>query len=171
MTVDPERVVPDAKLSLKRGAVAPWAKSTSPYYGQTLDALARHFGVKMDTKWELLPPEMRDAVLYGTDKTDITFSYNDGTRSYSVTKPFEGVVRNLERRFKETESEWAREEISRFMGATPCKACNGARLKPEALAVKVAHETIFSRVGAVDPRREDLVSRRCPRSSTPSATR
>ena len=142
MTVDPERVIPDGKLSLKRGAVAPWAKSTSPYYGQTLEALAKHFRVKMDTKWELLTEEMRNAVLYGTGKTDVTFAYHDGSRSYSVTKPFEGVVRNLERRFRETDSEWAREEISRFMGASPCASCNGARLKPEALAVKVAHETI-----------------------------
>ncbi|MCW6511133.1 excinuclease ABC subunit UvrA [Lichenifustis flavocetrariae] len=142
MTVDPERVVPDAKLSLKRGAVAPWAKSTSPYYEQTLEALAKHFKARMDTKWESLPQALRDAVLFGTGKTEITFSYNDGARSYAVTKPFEGVVRNLERRFKETESEWAREEISRFMGASPCDACHGARLKPEALAVKIAGETI-----------------------------
>ena len=142
MTVDPERVIPDAKLSLKRGAVAPWAKSTSPYYGQTLEALAKHYKCKMETKWDALPEAMRQAVLFGTGKEDVTFTYNDGARAYAVTKPFEGVVRNLERRFKETESEWAREEISRFMGATPCTACNGARLKPEALAVKIDHETI-----------------------------
>ena len=142
MTVDPERVIPDPKLSLKRGAVAPWAKSTSPYYGQTLDAIARHFKVKAETKWELLPEPVRHVVLFGSGKDDITFSYDDGARSYSVTKPFEGVVKNLERRFKETDSEWAREEISRFMGATPCQACHGARLKPEALAVKIAGETI-----------------------------
>ena len=142
MKVDPERVVPDPKLSLKRGAIAPWAKSTSPYYGQTLEAIAQHFGVKLDTRWQALPQEVRDVVLFGSGKTEIKFTYDDGNRSYSVTKTFEGVVRNLDRRFKETESEWAREEISRYMGASPCPACDGARLKPEAMAVKVGGETI-----------------------------
>ena len=142
MKVDPERVVPDPKLSLKRGAIAPWAKSTSPYYGQTLDAITRHYGVKLDTRWDALPDAVRDTILFGSGKVEIKFTYDDGNRAYSVTKAFEGVVRNLDRRFKETESEWAREEISRFMGASPCPACNGARLKPEALAVKIGGETI-----------------------------
>ena len=142
MTVDPERVVPDPKLSLKRGAVAPWAKSSSPYYGQTLDALARHYKVKPETRWEALPQSVRDAVLFGSGEEPIRFAYDDGNRSYSVTKPFEGVVRSLDRRFKETDSDWVREEIARYMGAVPCATCGGARLKPEALAVRVADRTI-----------------------------
>ena len=144
MTVDAERVVPDAKLTMRRGAIVPWAKSSSPYYGQTLEALARHHKVKMDTRWEALPQAFRDVVLYGSGEEPIRFAYDDGNRSYSVTKPFEGVVRSLDRRFKESDSEWAREEISRFMGAVPCAACGGARLKPEALAVRVADRTISS---------------------------
>ncbi len=142
MTVDPERVVPDPKLSLKRGAIAPWAKSSSPYYAQTLESIARHYHVKTETRWEVLPERVREVVLFGSGKEEIKFGYDDGSRAYGVTKPFEGVVRSLDRRFKETESEWAREEISRYMGAVPCPACNGARLKPEALAVRVSDATI-----------------------------
>ncbi len=142
MKIDPDRVIPDPKLTLKRGAVAPWAKSSSPYYMQTLDALARHFKVRLDTRWDALPENVRAAILFGSGPDEIKFSYDDGTRAYGVTKPFEGVVCSLERRFKETESEWAREEIGRFMGAAPCPACRGARLKPEALAVKIAQQTI-----------------------------
>ena len=142
MRVDPERVVPDPRLTLRRGAVAPWAKSTTPYYVQTLDALGQHYGFKLDTHWEKLPKAARDVILYGTGKEAVRFSYDDGVRAYGVTKPFEGVVRNLERRYKETESEFAREEIGRYMGATPCEACKGARLKPEALAVKVDGQTV-----------------------------
>ena len=136
-TVDPDLVVPDPALSLRKGAVAPWAKSSSPYYMQTLEALARHYGFRLDQTFSSLPVAARDAILHGSGKVPITFAYQDGLRSYEVKKPFEGVVRNLQRRFQETESEWAREEISRFMSATPCAACAGFRLKPEALAVKI----------------------------------
>ena len=142
MTVDPERVVPDPKLTLKRGAIAPWAKSSSPYYAQTLESLARHYKFKLDLRWELLPERIRDILLFGSGAEDVRFNYDDGARAYGVTKPFEGVVKSLDRRFKETESEFAREEISRYMGAVPCAACAGARLKPEALAVRVADRTI-----------------------------
>ncbi len=157
MKVDPERVVPDGRLSLQRGAIAPWAKSTSPYYGQTLDAITRHFGAKMNTPWNTLPEEVRDTILFGSGKTEIKFTYNDGNRTYSVTKPFEGVVRNLDRRFKETDSEWAREEISRYMGASPCPACNGARLKPEALGRESRWRDDRGHLGPVDHRRQSLV--------------
>ena len=142
MTVDPERVVPDVTLTLKRGAVAPWAKSTTPYYAQTLEALAKHYGFKMETRWNALPQNAREAILFGSGEDAVRFQYNDGARAYGVTKPFEGVVRSLDRRFKETDSEFIREEISRYMGAVPCPACAGARLKPEAMAVKVAGSTI-----------------------------
>jgi excinuclease ABC subunit A len=141
-TIDPDLVVPDASLTLKRGAIAPWAKSTSPYYGQTLDALAKHFGFSLTKPWSDLPEKARNVILYGSGSESVAFRYDDGLRSYEVRKPFEGVITNLERRYKETDSDWAREDIGRFMSETPCIACEGARLKPEALAVKVAGETI-----------------------------
>lgn len=137
MRIDPEMIVPDHSLSLKKGAIAPWAKSTSPYYGQTLDALARHFGFSTTKPWSELPQSARDAILFGTGTEAVRMAYNDGLRAYEVKKPFEGVITNMERRWKETESDWAREEIGRFMSETPCAACNGFRLKPEALAVKL----------------------------------
>jgi excinuclease ABC subunit A len=142
MTVDPMLVVPDESLTLRGGAVAPWAKSSSPYYGQTLDALGRHFGFKLTTPWKDLPEAGRNAILFGTGSAPVRFAYDDGLRAYEVNKPFEGVVRNLERRWKETDSDWAREEIGRYMSETPCAACSGFRLKPEALAVKIAGEHI-----------------------------
>ncbi|MBV8598212.1 MAG: excinuclease ABC subunit UvrA, partial [Actinobacteria bacterium] len=137
LRVDPSLVVPDPKLTLKRGAIAPWAKSSSPYYLQTLDALAKHYKFRLDKPWSELPEEARQAILHGSGAEEIRFAYDDGLRSYEVRKPFEGVVTNLERRYKETESDWSREEIERYMSATPCDACSGFRLKPEALAVKI----------------------------------
>ncbi len=137
-TVDPELVVPDPKLSLRKGAIAPWARSTSPYYLQTLESLAKHYKFRLDAPFEDLPERVQEIILYGSGEDVIRFSYNDGLRSYDVKKPFEGVISNLDRRYHETESEWAREEISRYMTATPCSACKGYRLKPEALAVKIA---------------------------------
>ena len=135
--VDPELVVPDPAVTLRKGAIAPWAKSTSPYYAQTLESLGKHYKFRLDSPFEKLPKKAQDAILFGSGDEAIRFSYDDGLRAYDVKKPFEGVVRNLERRYLETESEWAREEISRYMGATPCAACSGYRLKPEALAVKI----------------------------------
>jgi excinuclease ABC subunit A len=135
--VDADLVVPNAKLTLRKGAVAPWARSTSPYYQQTLEALGKHYKFRMDTPFENLPKKAQEVILYGSDEEPIRFSYDDGLRAYDVKKPFEGVVRNLERRYLETESEWAREEIGRYMAATPCTPCKGYRLKPEALAVRV----------------------------------
>ncbi len=137
LRVDPTLVVPDPKLTLKRGAIAPWSKSSSPYYLQTLDALAKHYRFRLDKPWAELPEAGRHAILYGSGAEEIRFAYDDGLRAYEVRKPFEGVVSNLERRYKETESEWSRDEIQRYMSATPCEACHGFRLKPEALAVKI----------------------------------
>ncbi len=136
-TVDPELIVPDPKLTLRKGAIAPWARSSSPYYMQTLEALARHFKFRLDARFETLPQEIRDMLFYGSGKESVRFSYEDGFRSHETQKPFEGVIRNLERRYRETESEWSREEIGRYMTATPCSVCHGARLRPEALAVKI----------------------------------
>ncbi len=140
--VDPELIVPNPGLSLRKGAIAPWAKSASPFYMQTLEALAKHYQFRLDTAFAKLPEEIQKILLFGSGKESVPISYADGARAYEVKKPFEGVVRNLERRFKETESEWTREEIGRFMSAKPCAACNGFRLKPEALAVKIAGEHI-----------------------------
>ncbi|WP_349368048.1 excinuclease ABC subunit UvrA [Salinarimonas sp.] len=138
MRIDPDLIVPDESATLKRGAIAPWAKSTSPYYGQTLDALAKHYGFKTSVAWRDLPSRAREVILYGSGGEAVRMAYDDGLRAYEVKKPFEGVIPNLERRYKETESDWAREEISRYMSETPCAACGGKRLKPEALAVKIA---------------------------------
>ncbi|WP_084572715.1 excinuclease ABC subunit UvrA [Methylocapsa aurea] len=136
-TVDAELIVPDPKLTLRKGAIAPWAKSSSPYYQQTLEALGRHFKFRLDARFESLPEEIKNVLFYGSGQDSVRFSYEDGLRSYEVNKPFEGIIRNLERRYRETESEWAREEIGRFMTATPCGVCEGNRLRPEALAVKI----------------------------------
>ena len=137
LTVDDSLVVPNPKLTLRQGAIAPWAKSSSPYYLQTLEALGRRYKFRLDKPWSALPDEARQVILHGSDADEIRFAYDDGLRAYEVNKPFEGVVANLERRYKETESEWSREEIQRYMTATPCEACHGFRLKPEALAVKI----------------------------------
>jgi excinuclease ABC subunit A len=135
-------VVPDERLSLADGAIAPWSGAQSPYYDQTLQSLARHFKVTTKTPWRDLPQAVRDAVLSGTGDTAVELTYKDGVRAYSVTKPFEGVLRNLERRFKETDSAWVREELSRYQAEKPCAACTGARLKPQALSVRVAGKNI-----------------------------
>jgi excinuclease ABC subunit A len=137
MFFDPDLVVPDERLSLKEGAVRPWASSSSQYYDQTLDSLARHFKVSTNTPWRELPEKVRHAILFGSGGQAVTMRYDDGLRSYQTTKPFEGVVPNLERRWRETDSAWVREELSRFQTTTLCDACKGDRLKPEALAVKL----------------------------------
>ena len=136
--IDPIAVVPDGGLTLYKGAIAPWSKTSSPYYTQTLEAIARHYGFKMSDVWNGLPKEAKQVILYGTGDEVITFEYDDGLRSYKTKKPFEGVIPNLERRYKETDSNWAREEIEKFQSVTNCDACGGYRLKPEALAVKIA---------------------------------
>ncbi len=139
MKFEANLVVPDGALSLSKGAVAPWAKtgSTSPYYMQTLQALTKHYGASMDASWDALPFEVQHAVLYGTDLEEITFVYDDGLRTYKTKKVFEGVVGNIERRWRETDSSWVREELSRFQSDHPCDACGGYRLKPQAKAVKI----------------------------------
>jgi excinuclease ABC subunit A len=135
--IDPNLIVPDGSLSLKDGAILPWSKTSAPYYQQTLSAVVKHYGASTGTAWDELPFEVQHAVLYGTGKASITFVYDDGLRTYKSTKPFEGVIGNLERRYKETESAGMREEIERYMSQAPCLACNGYRLKPETLAVKI----------------------------------
>ena len=136
---EPDLVVPDENLSLNRGAIAPWARTsaTSPYYQQTLEALARAYRQPMTKPWKSLPDDFHNVILYGSGEDEITFTYDDGVRHYSTTRPFEGVITNIERRWRETESSWVRDELSRFQSDQPCEACTGYRLKPQALAVKI----------------------------------
>ena len=134
---DADLVVPDHDKTLKEGAVAPWAKGPSPLYAQTLEALAKHYKCKITAPWKELSKDLRNAILHGT-KDPIRFVYDDGVRRYETTKNFEGVLPNLERRWKETDSAWVREELERYQSEAPCPTCEGKRLKPEALAVKVA---------------------------------
>ena len=139
--IDPEAIVPDQTLSLREGAIVPWAKSgtSSPYYTQTLESLAEHYGFSLNDPWHDLDAKAQKIILYGSNKEPVKFTYDDGTRSFKTTKPFEGVVGNLERRYRETDSSWMREEIEKFQSKTHCETCGGYRLKPEALAVKIAN--------------------------------
>ena len=134
---DPEMVVPDERKNLREGAVAPWANSSSQYYMQALDSLARHYKFSLTMPWQDLPKKFRDVILFGSGEEAVTMSFDDGVRSYKTTKPFEGVITNMDRRFRETDSSWVREELGRFQSTSPCEACEGRRLKPEALAVKI----------------------------------
>jgi len=154
---DPQLVVPNEALSLKQGAVVPWAKSNppSPYYMQVLASLAAEFGFSLETPWQDLPVEVRIVILHGTAGRPVALTFTDGKKSYTVQKAFEGVIGNLNRRMLQTESAWMREELGKFQTAQPCETCDGKRLKPEALAVKVGGEDIstvtrFSVAAAVD---------------------
>jgi excinuclease ABC subunit A len=136
--IDAELIIPDRNATLRKGAIAPWSRSSSPYYTQTLEALAKFYKFGLDAKWKELPKKVQDAILYGSGEDVIRFVYDDGMRSYETKKPFEGVITNLERRYRETDSDWARADLAKYFTDVPCSACHGFRLKPEALAVKVA---------------------------------
>ncbi|WP_029584403.1 excinuclease ABC subunit UvrA [Bradyrhizobium sp. URHD0069] len=140
--IDEDLVIPDKELTLRKGAIAPWAKSSSPYYIQTLTALGKFYKFTLDTKWKDLPKKTQNAILHGSGEDEIKFSYEDGVRSYDTKKPFEGVITNIDRRYRETESEWAREELAKYFSDIPCEACHGHRLKPEALCVKIGGKHI-----------------------------
>ncbi len=143
LAFDADLVIPDKDKSLHHGAVAPWGRGpSSPLYTQTLQALSRHYGFSMDQAWFELPEVARKVVLQGTGAEKVKFTYDDQTRKYEVSKVFEGVLPNLERRWKETDSAWVREELGRYQSETPCEVCRGARLKPEALAVKIGARNI-----------------------------
>ncbi|WP_423142062.1 excinuclease ABC subunit UvrA [Parablastomonas sp. CN1-191] len=141
---DPQLVVPNENLSLKQGAVVPWAKSNppSPYYMQVLASLAKEFGFDLTTAWGELPESAQDTILHGTRGRAVPLTFQDGRKSYTVKKAFEGVIGNLNRRMLQTESAWMREELGKFQTAQPCEVCHGKRLKPEALSVKIAGEDI-----------------------------
>jgi excinuclease ABC subunit A len=137
---DPQLVVPNEALSLKKGAVVPWAKSNppSPYYMQVLASLARAYDFSLDTPWNALLPDQRLIILHGTGGLPVALTFKDGRKEYTVNKAFEGVIGNLNRRLLQTDSAWMREELSKFQTSQPCETCHGARLKPEALSVKIA---------------------------------
>jgi excinuclease ABC subunit A len=135
---DERLVVPDQSLSLAQGAIAPWAKSKSPYITQTIDALSKHYGFDKKTKWKDLPQKVQNLFLYGSEGEEIPFRYDEGGRVYQVSRAFEGVIPNFERRYRETDSAWSREELERYQNNRACGACGGHRLKPEALAVRIA---------------------------------
>jgi excinuclease ABC subunit A len=137
MFFDPDLVVPDDRLSLLEGVIAPWANSSSKYYGQTLESLAAHYGFDLSKPFRRLAEKARRVVLYGSADEPVTMRYNDGHRAYEIKRPFEGVIPNMERRWRETDSSWVRDELSRFQTVTECAACGGHRLKPESLAVKI----------------------------------
>ena len=139
---DAELVVPDDRLTLREGAIGPWANATSHYYMQTLDSLARAYKFSTTLPFKDLPEKAKRVILYGSDGDPVTMEYDDGLRSYKTTKPFEGVIPNLDRRWRETDSAWIRDELSRYQSTSPCEACNGYRLKPEALAVKIGGKHI-----------------------------
>ncbi|MFL6781769.1 MAG: excinuclease ABC subunit UvrA, partial [Sphingomicrobium sp.] len=144
LVFDEDLVVPNHLLSIKKGAVAPWARSQppSPYYMQVLSSLARAYDFDLDVPWKDLPEEAQQVILRGTGGRPVVLKFIDGKRSYEVKKPFEGVLNNLARRMASTESAWVREEYSRYQSSRPCEVCHGARLRPEALAVKIAGEDI-----------------------------
>jgi excinuclease ABC subunit A len=142
MYFDPQLVVPDAAKTLRDGAIAPWANTSSQYYDQTIDSLARHYNFSVAEPFRDLPENVRDAILFGSGDDKVTMRYDDGTRAYETTRPFEGVVPNLERRWRETDSSWVREELSKYQSVTTCERCEGDRLKPEALAVKIGGLTV-----------------------------
>ncbi|MCW3835928.1 excinuclease ABC subunit UvrA [Sphingomonas canadensis] len=154
LVFDEDLVVPNHDLSIKKGAVVPWAKSNppSPYYMQVLGSLAREFGFSLETPWKDLPGEVKLIILHGTGGKPVTLTFVDGKKSYDVRKPFEGVIGNLNRRMLQTESAWMREELGKYQASHPCETCEGARLKPEALAVKVAGQDIShaTRLSVVD---------------------
>ncbi|WP_420469705.1 excinuclease ABC subunit UvrA [Brevundimonas sp. FT23042] len=142
LAFDADLVVPDRDKSLHAGAVAPWSRGPSPLYTQTLQSLSTHYGFSMDKPWRELPGKAQTVILHGSGGEKIKFVYDDNARKYETLKAFEGVMPNLERRWRETDSAWVREELGRFQSETPCEACGGKRLKPEALAVKIAGEDI-----------------------------
>ncbi|MBL3550830.1 excinuclease ABC subunit UvrA [Rhodovulum sulfidophilum] len=135
---DERLVVPDAALTVYDGAIAPWRKGKSPYFRQTIEAIARHYGFDKSTPWKDLPRKVQQVFLRGSGEEEIQFRYDEGGRVYQVTRAFEGVIPNMERRYRETDSAWVREEFENYQNNRPCQSCGGHRLRPEALAVKIA---------------------------------
>ncbi|MCF6231697.1 MAG: excinuclease ABC subunit UvrA [Rhodobacteraceae bacterium] len=135
---DERLVVPDVTLKIYDGALAPWRKGKSPYFLQTIEAIAKHYEFDRQTIWKDLPAHVQKVFLYGSGDEEIPFRYDEGGRVYQVTRVFEGVIPNMKRRYRETDSNWIREEFERYQNNRPCRVCSGFRLRPEALAVKIA---------------------------------
>ncbi|MEM9234044.1 MAG: excinuclease ABC subunit UvrA, partial [Pseudomonadota bacterium] len=154
MEFDADLVVPDPEKKLREGAIAAWSKTQSPYYTQTLEALGEKYGFSVEDQWRDLTATQKKKILYGTKGEKVQFVYDDGVRRYDTTKTFEGVIPNLERRWRETDSSWVREEMEKFQSVTPCDSCDGMRLREEALAVKIGEKSI-SEVAALSIRDAD----------------
>ncbi|WP_339632587.1 excinuclease ABC subunit UvrA [uncultured Sneathiella sp.] len=139
MYFDPDQIVPDVTLTLREGAIAPWSRSQTPapYYMQTLEALAKHYGFTTTEPWEEISEEAQKAILFGTGETKIQITFDDGLRTYKTNKPFEGVIPNIERRWRETDSSWVREDLEKYQDKTNCSKCGGHRLKEESLAIRI----------------------------------
>ena len=142
--IDRDLVIPNKDISIRDGAIAPWSRtsSPSPYYLQTLMALSEHFNFSIDCKWSSLPDKFQKIILDGSENEKITFNYDDGSRTFKTTKPFEGILNNLKRRYLETDSNWMREEIEKYQSKSNCSKCNGYRLKEEALCIKINKSNI-----------------------------
>ncbi|WP_417523951.1 excinuclease ABC subunit UvrA [Marinovum sp.] len=134
---DERLVVPDATLKIYDGALAPWRKGKSPYFLQTIEALAKHYEFDKNTRWKDLPKYIQQVFLHGSGDEEIEFRYDEGGRVYQISRVFEGVIPNMERRYRETDSNWIREEFERYQNNRSCHACGGYRLRDEALAVKI----------------------------------
>ena len=170
--IDADLVIPDKERTLAQGRDRAVGEIVArPITCRRSSALGKHYKFTLDTKWKDLPKKTQDAILYGSGDTEIRFSYDDGMRAYETKRPFEGVVTNLERRYKETDSDWAREEIARYFTDVPCEACHGYRLKPEALCVKIAEKHIGEISDLSVKARRATGSTTCRTSSTPSRTR
>ena len=139
---DEQLIVPSKSKSLRDGAIAPWANSSSKYYLQTLQSLAKQFGFSIEVAFSELPTVFEDIILHGSGDQSVEMVYDDGLRSYKTRKPFEGIIPNLARRYRETDSNWVREELEKYRTVQPCDACTGKRLKPESLAVKIVNKDI-----------------------------
>ena len=142
LSVDPDLVIPNRLLTINGGAIAPWSLTNSPYFRQICESLAKHYKFSLDTPWIKLPKKIQNTILFGSDGEEIKFIYDDGYRVQTSKKSFEGVVRNLERRYIETESDWMRGNIERYQSEVKCPECKGNRLKEEALAVKIDNQHI-----------------------------
>jgi excinuclease ABC subunit A len=137
MMFDVDLVIPDTSKSLMDRAIAPWSSSQSKYFIQTLEGLAKHYKFSLSKPFRELPEELKEIILYGSGEESVKIAYADGARNYTVDKPYEGVIPSLERRWKETDSAWAREELEKFQNEHNCEDCSGHRLKPESLCIKI----------------------------------
>jgi excinuclease ABC subunit A len=142
LSVDPNLVIPNMSLTINGGAIAPWSLTNSPYFRQICESLSKHYKFSLDAPWSKLPKKIQNTILFGSDGEEIKFTYDDGYRVQTSKKSFEGVVRNLERRYIETESDWMRGNIERYQSEVKCPECGGNRLKEEALAVKIDNQHI-----------------------------